>query len=47
VLVANRCFRGRLLRREVVLDRRPDRRQPKTVLADPMQELDDVRDAEG
>ena len=47
VLAANRRFRGRLLRREVLLDRRANRRQPKTVLADPMQELDDGGDVEG
>ena len=47
VFAANRRFRGRLLRREVLLDRRADRRQPKTVLADPMQELDDRGDVEG
>ena len=47
VLAANRRFRGRLLRREVLLDRRTDRRQPKTILAEPMQELDDRGDVEG
>ena len=47
VFAANRRFRGRLLRREVLLDRRADRRQPETVLADPMQQLDDRGDVEG
>jgi hypothetical protein len=47
VFAANCLFRGRLLRREVLLDRRADRRQPKTVLAEPMQELDDGSDVEG
>ncbi len=46
VFAANRCFRGRLLRRKMLLDGRPDGRQPQTVLAHAMQELDDVRDAE-
>ena len=47
MLAANRRFGGRLLRREVLLDRRPDRRQPETILAEPMQELDEVGDVEG
>jgi hypothetical protein len=47
VFHANRRFRRRLLRREVLLDRRPDRRLPGAVLADPVQELDDRRDVEG
>jgi hypothetical protein len=47
VFAANRRFRRRLLRREVILDRGPDRRLPKAVLADPVQELDDRGDVEG
>ena len=46
MFAANRGFRCRLLRRQVLLDGRADRRQLKTIFADPMQELDDIRDVE-
>ena len=46
VLAANRRFRGRLLRREMRLDRRADRRQPEAILTNPMQQLDDRGDIE-
>ena len=47
MLAANRRFRGCFPRRQVFLDRRTDGRQAKTVLADPMQDLDDGGDLEG
>src|SRR5206468_442491 len=46
VFAANRRFRSRVLRREVLFDRRADRRQPQTILTKSMQELNDRGEAE-
>ena len=47
MFIANCRLRGHLLRRQVLLDGRADRRELNAVLADSMQELDDRGDAEG